>query len=162
MAFTSLLIANRGEIAVRIMRTTKEMGIRTIAVYSEADRDALHVQCADEALEIGPAPASQSYLKIENVLAAAQKSGAEAIHPGYGFLAENSHFNEVCRDCNIDFIGPSPEAMLQLGAQIARTLQATPETGVVIYLHGDLGAGKTTLVRAILQNLGVSGLVWFY
>ena len=110
-----LLVANRGEIALRVMRSAKEMGIRTVAIYSEADRSSPHVRFADEAYCIGPAKSAQSYLKIDQIISAAEVGNVEAIHPGYGFLAENAHFNEVCRECKIDFIGPTPQAMTQLG-----------------------------------------------
>jgi acetyl-CoA carboxylase biotin carboxylase subunit len=110
-----LLIANRGEIALRIIRACKELGIRSIAVYSEADVQSLHVQLADEAICIGPAPGPQSYLKIDRIISAAEIADADAIHPGYGFLAENAHFAEVCASCNIKFVGPSPEAIRLMG-----------------------------------------------
>lgn len=113
--FQKILIANRGEIALRIIRACHEMGIKAVAVFSEADRNALHVRYADEAYCIGPAPAAQSYLNIPQLIAACEISDAEAIHPGYGFLAENAHFAEVCESCNIKFIGPSPQAISQLG-----------------------------------------------
>ena len=102
-----ILIANRGEIAVRIIRACREMGILTVAVYSEADKEALHTQLADEAVCIGPAPSAQSYLSMENILSATLTSGADAIHPGFGFLSENSRFAELCEKCGIIFIGPS-------------------------------------------------------
>ena len=110
-----LLIANRGEIALRIIRACKELGIRSIAVYSEADVQSLHVQLADEAVCIGPAPSQQSYLKIDRIISAAEIADADAIHPGYGFLAENAHFAEVCASCKIKFVGPSPEAIRLMG-----------------------------------------------
>lgn len=113
--FKKILIANRGEIAVRIIRACHEMGIRTVAVYSEADATSLHVQLADEAVCIGPAESSKSYLNIPSLISAAEVTDAEAIHPGYGFLAENAHFAEVCRDCQIKFIGPSVEAIKTFG-----------------------------------------------
>jgi acetyl-CoA carboxylase biotin carboxylase subunit len=110
-----LLIANRGEIALRIIRACKELGIHSIAVYSEADVQSLHVQLADEAICIGPAPSPQSYLKIDRIISAAEVADADAIHPGYGFLAENAHFAEVCGSCNIKFVGPTPEAIRLMG-----------------------------------------------
>ena len=113
--FEKILIANRGEIAVRIIRACKEMGIGTLAVYSEADRSSLHVRYADEAICIGAAPSAQSYLNIPAIISAAEIGDVDAIHPGYGFLAENAHFAEVCKSCNIHFIGPSPESMRLMG-----------------------------------------------
>src|SRR5947209_16923027 len=117
--FRKILIANRGEIAVRIMATCREMGIRTVAVYSEADRHARHVREADEAYFIGPAPAAQSYLRIDTILDVAKKSSAEAIHPGYGFLSENADFVEACERDGIVFIGPPAAAMRLMGSKIA-------------------------------------------
>ncbi len=113
--FQKILIANRGEIALRIIRACHEMGIKAVAVFSEADRGSLHVKYADEAYCIGRAPASESYLRIPQLIAACEISDAEAIHPGYGFLAENAHFAEICASCNIKFIGPSHAAITQLG-----------------------------------------------
>lgn len=110
-----ILIANRGEIAVRIIRACREMGIGTVAVYSEADREALHAKLADEAICIGEAPASESYLSMERIISAAVVSGADAVHPGFGFLSENSKFADLCRQCGITFVGPSPEVMEKLG-----------------------------------------------
>ena len=113
--FKKILIANRGEIAVRIIRAARELGISTVAVYSEADADSLHVALADEAICIGPASSSESYLKIPNIISAAQITGAEAIHPGYGFLSENASFAKICAQNNIVFIGPSPELINMMG-----------------------------------------------
>ena len=110
-----LLIANRGEIAVRIIRACREMGIATVAVYSEADEESLHTQLADEAICIGPGPSAQSYLNMEQVLSAALVSGAQAVHPGFGFLSENTKFARMCQQCGIDFIGPSPESIEKMG-----------------------------------------------
>jgi acetyl-CoA carboxylase, biotin carboxylase subunit len=112
--FEKVLVANRGEIAVRIIRACKELNIRTVAVYSEADANSMHVQMADEAICIGKAPASESYLRIDRLISAAEVTDVDAIHPGYGFLSENAHFAEVCESCNIRFIGPSPRAMQAL------------------------------------------------
>jgi acetyl-CoA carboxylase biotin carboxylase subunit len=117
--FDKILIANRGEIAVRIIRACKELGIRTLAVYSKADTDSLHVQLADEAICIGEAPSKESYLKIDRIISAAEVGDVEAIHPGYGFLAENAHFAEVCENCNIKFIGPSSSAIRAMGDKVA-------------------------------------------
>ena len=113
--FKKILIANRGEIALRIIRACKELGIQSVAIYSEPDIDSLHVQLADEAICIGPATSSGSYLKIDRIISAAEISDADAIHPGYGFLAENAHFAEVCTSCNIKFIGPTPQAIRLMG-----------------------------------------------
>ena len=110
-----ILIANRGEIAVRIIRACREMGIRTVAVYSEADREALHAQLADEAICIGPAASKDSYLNMENIISATIVSGAEAIHPGFGFLSENYRFAQLCEECNIIFIGPSSQVIKSMG-----------------------------------------------
>jgi acetyl-CoA carboxylase biotin carboxylase subunit len=113
--FEKILIANRGEIALRVIRACKELGIRTLAVYSEADVDSLHVQLADESICIGAAPSSESYLKIDRIMSAAEVGDVDGIHPGYGFLAENAHFAEVCESCNIRFIGPPVSAMRAMG-----------------------------------------------
>ncbi|MCR8642415.1 acetyl-CoA carboxylase biotin carboxylase subunit [Paenibacillus sp. N1-5-1-14] len=115
MSFQKVLIANRGEIAVRIIRACRELGISTVAVYSEADRDALHVRLADESYCIGPTPSKDSYLNFTNIMSIATLTGVDAIHPGYGFLAENADFAEICERCNITFIGPSPEAINRMG-----------------------------------------------
>ena len=129
--FGKILIANRGEIAVRIIRACWEMGIRTVAVYSDADRTAPHVRFAHEAYNIGPPSPLQSYLDIERVLDAARRSGAEAIHPGYGFLAENAQFASACRDAGVTFIGPPPEAMGMLGDKV-RARQLMTDAGVPV------------------------------
>jgi len=113
--FDKILIANRGEIALRIIRACKELGIKTLAVYSTADVDSLHVQLADEAICIGKASSQDSYLKIDRIISAAEIGDVDAIHPGYGFLAENAHFAEVCESCNIKFIGPKPDAIRRMG-----------------------------------------------
>jgi acetyl-CoA carboxylase biotin carboxylase subunit len=113
--FKKILIANRGEIALRIIRTCRDMGIKTVAVYSEADKDSLHVRFADEAVCIGPPPSRDSYLSIPRIIAAAEITNADAIHPGYGFLAENAEFSEICQESEIKFIGPSPEMIRSMG-----------------------------------------------
>src|SRR5271163_4621997 len=110
-----VLIANRGEIAVRIIRACHDLGLQTVAIYSEADAEALHVLHADEAICIGEAPSSRSYLKIPNILSACEVTGADAIHPGYGFLSENPNFASICEDCGLTFIGPSPQTIALLG-----------------------------------------------
>jgi acetyl-CoA carboxylase biotin carboxylase subunit len=130
--YKRILIANRGEIALRIIRACREMGIETVAVFSEADRGSAYLDLADEAICIGPARSAQSYLKIDRVISAAEVGNVEAIHPGYGFLAENAHFNEVCRSCKIDFIGPTPQAMEMLGDKnMARKLAVKANVPVV-------------------------------
>ena len=116
--FKKILIANRGEIALRVIRTCKEMGIKTVAVYSTADRDSLHVRFADEAVCIGPAASSASYLNIPNIMAAVEITNADAIHPGYGFLAENAKFAEICAQYNVKFIGPTPSQIMKMGDKI--------------------------------------------
>src|SRR5436853_3457159 len=117
--FKKILIANRGEIACRVIRTARRMGIATVAVYSEADAEALHVQMADEAVAIGPGPSAQSYLKIERIVEACRATGAEAVHPGYGFLSENTAFARVLAEVGVTFIGPGPEAIAAMGDKIA-------------------------------------------
>ena len=113
--FKRILIANRGEIALRVIRACRELGVETVAIYSQADRDAGYLQLADEAICVGPARAADSYLRIDRVISAAEIGNVQAIHPGYGFLSENAHFAEVCRSCDIGFIGPTPEAMARVG-----------------------------------------------
>ena len=128
--FKKVLIANRGEIALRVILACKEMGVQTVAVYSEADRNALHVRFADEEVCIGPPPSGKSYLNIPQVIAAAEVTGAEAIHPGYGFLSENPHFVEVCQACGITFIGPSAEIIRKMGNCLLYT-SPSPRDGLL-------------------------------
>jgi len=136
--FASLLIANRGEIAVRVMRTAKRLGMRTIAVYSDADADAAHVAMAQDAVHIGPAPARESYLRIDAIIAAAKATGAEAIHPGYGFLSENAEFAEACAKAGIVFVGPPPSAIRAMGLKDrAKDLMAKAGVAVVPGYQGD-------------------------
>lgn len=136
--FRKILIANRGEIACRVMHTCRRLGIATVAVYSEADRRALHVEIADEAVFIGPAPATESYLDMDRILAAAKKTGAEAIHPGYGFLSENSDFARRCKKDGIVFIGPSPESMDAMASKsAAKALMEKAGVPVTPGYHGD-------------------------
>jgi acetyl-CoA carboxylase biotin carboxylase subunit len=129
--FKKILIANRGEIALRIIRACREMGIQTVAVYSEADRESLHVRFADDDVCIGPAPARESYLKIPRIIAAAEITGADAIHPGYGFLAENAEFAEICAASKITFIGPTPDQIRQMGDK-ATARKTMMEIGVPV------------------------------
>ncbi len=129
--FRKILIANRGEIACRIIWTCKEMGIQTVAIHSEADRDSLHVRFADEAICVGPAPSAQSYLNIPNIIAAAEIANVDAIHPGYGFLAESSYFAEICEACNIKFIGPRPEVIRMMGDKV-EARRAMEKAGIPI------------------------------
>src|SRR5262249_12354203 len=132
------LIANRGEIAVRVLRAAHEMGIRTVAIHSDVDAQALHVRFADEAVCVGPAPATRSYLNIPSIISAAEITGADAIHPGYGFLSENAHFAELCAKCRLTFIGPTPSAMRTWGDKVSARAEAVkhglpllPGTGVL-------------------------------
>ena len=137
--FQKILIANRGEIAVRIIRTCKYMGIATVAVYSEVDKDSLHVQLADESVCVGGAKSQESYLNMENIITAAINTGAEAIHPGFGFLSENSAFAELCSECGITFIGPKSEAINQMGNKSkARELMIESKVPVVPGSNGSL------------------------
>ncbi len=138
--FNKILIANRGEVALRIIRTCKELGIKTVAVYSTADKNSLHVRFADEAVCIGPPQSDQSYLSIPKIIAAAEITNADAIHPGYGFLAENAEFAEICADTNITFIGPKPEMITKMGDKaVAKALMK--EAGVPLVPGSD---GKFT------------------
>ena len=127
--FKRILIANRGEIAVRIMRACREIGIESVAVFSDVDRRALHVRKSDHAYHIGPPTASESYLNIDKILDVAKRSGAEAIHPGYGFLSENANFARACREVGVRFIGPTPESMEMMGSK-TRARQSVKKAGV--------------------------------
>ncbi|MDP2943719.1 MAG: acetyl-CoA carboxylase biotin carboxylase subunit [Candidatus Omnitrophota bacterium] len=138
--FSKILIANRGEIALRIIRACRELGIRTVAVYSEADRNSLHVRFADEAICIGQAPSSSSYLNIPAIISAAEITDVEAIHPGYGFLAENPHFAEICESCQINFIGPTPSNIRLMGDKMAAR-QTMQKIGIPIV------PGSTAIVK---------------
>lgn len=135
--FRKVLIANRGEIALRVIRACRELGVRTVAVFSEADRDSLHVRFADEEVCIGPPPARESYLNIPRIIAAAEITGADAIHPGYGFLAENADFSEICARSEITFIGPTPEQIRQMGDKAAAR-RAMSAVGVPIVPGTDI------------------------
>ena len=135
--FKKILIANRGEIAMRILRTCKEMGFKTVAVYSIADKDSLHVRFADEAVCIGPAASKDSYLKIPNIIAAAEITNADAIHPGYGFLAENANFSRICQKNGIKFIGATPEQIEKMGDKA--TAKATMKAAGIPCVPGSDG-----------------------
>ncbi|HEY6139435.1 MAG TPA: acetyl-CoA carboxylase biotin carboxylase subunit [Thermoanaerobaculia bacterium] len=150
---SKILIANRGEIALRVILACKEMGIKTVAVHSEADRDALHVRYADEDVCIGPAVSRQSYLSISSIIAAAEITGADAIHPGYGFLAENAHFAEIAGECRLTFIGPTPEAIRLMGNK-AQARETAKNAGVPI-LPGSDGPVKTfTDAQDVAREIG--------
>jgi acetyl-CoA carboxylase biotin carboxylase subunit len=151
--FKKILIANRGEIALRIIRTCKEMGIKTVAVFSEADSDSLHVTFADEAVCIGPPVAKESYLKISSIISAAQITGAEAIHPGYGFLAENAHFSEICSEADIKFIGPSPKMINQMGDK-AFAKETMKRVGVPVIPGSDGIVESFTEAKEIADSFG--------
>ena len=136
--FRKVLVANRGEISVRIIRACRELGIPTVAVYSEADANSLHVRLATDAYCIGPADSAKSYLSIPAIMSVALTSGADAIHPGYGFLSERPDFSEICKEHNIKFIGPSAESMRKMGdkatarkTMIANNVPVTPGTGII-------------------------------
>ncbi len=151
--FKKILIANRGEIALRIIRTCKEMGIKTVAVYSKADEESLHVRFADEAVCIGPAPSSESYLKIPNIIAAAEITNADAIHPGYGFLSENSKFSRICAEHEIKFIGASGENIDKMGDKA--TAKATMKKAGVPTIPGSEGILKDVAeAKKVAKKLG--------
>ncbi|MFN0197385.1 MAG: acetyl-CoA carboxylase biotin carboxylase subunit [Planctomycetaceae bacterium] len=152
--FQRILVANRGEIALRIIRACREMGIETVAIFSEADRGAHYLDLADEAICVGPAQASESYLMINRIISAAEIGNVQAIHPGYGFLAENAHFAEVCQSCNIEFIGPSHEAMQRLGDKI--TAKKIAEEAKVPLVPGSGG-----LIEQESQAIGIAAHIGY-
>jgi acetyl-CoA carboxylase biotin carboxylase subunit len=156
--YKRILVANRGEIALRIIRACRELDIETVAIFSEADRGAAYLELANEAFCVGPAKAADSYRKIDRVISAAEIGNVQAIHPGYGFLSENAHFNEVCRSCKIDFIGPTPEAMARLGDKnAARKLARDAKVPVVPGSEG-LIADESQAVK-IAHDIGFPVLV---
>ena len=156
--YKRILVANRGEIALRVIRACREMGIETVAIFSEADRGAAYLELADEAYCVGPAKGADSYRKIDRVISAAEIGNVQAIHPGYGFLSENAHFNQVCRDCKIDFIGPTPQAMARLGDKnSARQLAREANVPVVPGSDG-LVNDEATAVR-LAREIGFPVLV---
>jgi acetyl-CoA carboxylase biotin carboxylase subunit len=156
--FNKVLVANRGEIAVRVMRACRELGIRTVAVYSEADQDAYHVRYADEAFPIGPAPAVHSYLHIPNIINAAVQTGAEAIHPGYGFLSEHHRFAEICKIWGLTFIGPPPDAIAVMGEK-AKARAAMEAAGVPVVPGSDGTVRTLEEARAVADRIGFPLLV---
>ncbi len=156
--FNKILIANRGEIAVRIIRACREMGIQTVAVYSEADKDSLHAQMADEAICIGPAAPKDSYLNIQNIISATVLSGAEAIHPGFGFLSENSKFAKMCTECNITFIGPHADCIDNMGNKSnARDIMIKAEVPIVPGSKGAITDEKQLL--EVAEEIGYPVMV---
>ena len=158
MKFTKILIANRGEIAVRIMRSAREMGIKTVAVYSEADRNALHVRYADEAVFIGPAPSSQSYLVIDKIIDAALRTGAQAIHPGYGFLSENAAFARAVKQQGLVLIGPSPESMEMMGSKLAAKA-AAKQYNIPLVPGTDYAISDIAAARKVAREVGFPILI---
>jgi acetyl-CoA carboxylase, biotin carboxylase subunit len=155
--FEKVLIANRGEIAVRVIRACRELGVKTVAVYSEADQDALHVRLADESVLLGPAPSRESYLVQEKVLEAAERLGAEAIHPGYGFLSENASFVELCEKRGIKFIGPSSNAMREMGDKVSAKRNAI-KAGVPV-APASKGAVQADEAPAVVEEIGLPVIV---
>ena len=156
--FRKVLIANRGEIALRVMFACRELGIQTVAVYSEADRHALHVRFADEAICIGPARSADSYLNIPGVISAAELTNADAIHPGYGFLSENAHFADVCHACGIKFIGPSPESIRTMGDKV-RARQEAQRVGLDVLPGTDEPAEDVDVAIRIAGEIGYPVIV---
>lgn len=151
--FDKILIANRGEIAVRIIRACREMGIKTVAVYSEADRDCLHTLLADEAICIGPAPSTQSYLNMERILTATVAMKADAIHPGFGFLSENARFAELCEKCNITFIGPSADIINRMGNK-SEARKTMMDAGVPVVPGGKEAVHEVEEARLVAEKIG--------
>src|SRR5215831_17419161 len=156
--FRKILIANRGEIACRLIWTCKEMGIRTVAVHSDVDRDSLHVRFADEAACIGPAPSAQSYLNIPAIISAAEIFNVDAIHPGYGFLAESSYFAEICEACNIKFIGPRPSVIRLMGDKV-EARRAMSAAGLPIVPGSDGPIESEVEARRVVREIGFPVIV---
>ena len=151
--FRKVLVANRGEIALRIIRTLREMGIRSVAVYSDADRKSLHVRKADEASHIGPSPSSESYLNIDRIVGAARKHGAEAIHPGYGFLSENAHFAKACEDAGMVFIGPSPNSIASMGSK-TEARRIAKQAGAPVVPGSEEGLSSAEKAEDFARSIG--------
>jgi len=151
--FKKILIANRGEIAVRVIRACKELGIKSVAVYSEVDKDCLHVKLADEAYCIGPAAPSQSYLNVPSIISVAEVAGADAIHPGYGFLAENAKFAEICNDHKIKFIGPTPDAMRKMGDKVTAR-KTVKKVGVPVVPGSEGTISDENEAKAVAKKIG--------
>ncbi|MGB4826614.1 MAG: biotin carboxylase N-terminal domain-containing protein, partial [Paracoccaceae bacterium] len=147
-----LLVANRGEIAVRILRAAKDLGMATVAVFSDADADSLHVQIADEAVHIGPPAAKKSYLNVAAILRAAEETGADAVHPGYGFLAENADFADACAKAGMAFVGPSGDAIRTMGDKVAAR-SAAHAAGVPV-VPGSMGRVDLDEARHVLMDTG--------
>ena len=159
MALDTLLVANRGEVALRILRTARRLGLRTVAVYSDADRDAPHVARADRAVRIGPAAAARSYLSIDAILGAAQQEGADAVHPGYGFLAENASFAQACESAGLAFVGPPP-AVIELMGRKDRARRVAVEAGVQVVPAVEVGGeGAAALAERVSEEIGFPALV---
>lgn len=156
--FRKILVANRGEIAVRVLRACREMDIASVTVYSDADRNALHARYADEVYHLGPAPATESYLRIERIIEIAKKAGAEAIHPGYGFLAENTEFARACEDSGIVFIGPTSQAIELLGDKIASKKTMT-KAGIPVIPGSEGAVGKEDIAHRIAADIGFPVLI---
>ncbi|HEX2954309.1 MAG TPA: acetyl-CoA carboxylase biotin carboxylase subunit [Bacillota bacterium] len=156
--FQKVLVANRGEIALRIIRACKELGIATVAIYSEADRESLHVRYADEAICVGPAPSSRSYLNIPNIISAASLTGVDAIHPGYGFLSENSHFVEICETHGIKFIGPNSSAIERMGEK-ATAKQTMKEASVPVVPGSDGAVPDEQTAFKVADDIGYPLLI---
>jgi len=156
--FKKILIANRGEIALRVIRTCREMGIRTVAVYSTADKDSLHVRFADEAVCIGKPQSSDSYLNIQHIMAAAEITNADAIHPGYGFLAENANFAEICAQYNIKFIGPTPSMIRSMGDKITAK-ETMIKAGVPVVPGSEGLLGSIDEAKRLAKEMGLPVII---